>query len=80
MYQASLGSPKGSNRGWCDGFVAGMLSGLLVTDLTWGRAAVEKALSRGNAVGALSTTQIGAMSSLPSLDMVQSLLQLTDVK
>ena len=63
-----------------DGFVAGMLSGLLATDLTWERAVIEKALSRGNAVGALSTTQIGAMSSLPSLDMVQSLLQLTDVK
>jgi fructokinase len=58
-----------------DGFVAGMLSGLLVADLIWERAVIEKALALGNAVGALSTTQVGAMSSLPSLEMVQTLLQ-----
>lgn len=63
-----------------DGFVAGMLSGLLASDLTWERAVIEQALLRGNAVGALSTTQIGALSSLPSLDAVQSLLQLADTK
>lgn len=63
-----------------DGFVAGMLSGLLAADLAWERAVIEQALSRGNAVGALSTTQIGAMSSLPSLDTVQSLLRLPDKK
>lgn len=57
-----------------DGFVAGMLSGLLRADLSWERTAIERALSLGNAVGALATTQIGAMSSLPSLDMVQLLL------
>jgi len=58
-----------------DGFVAGMLSGLLAANLSWERAAIEQALVRGNAVGALATMQIGAMSSLPSLDTVQSLLQ-----
>jgi sugar/nucleoside kinase (ribokinase family) len=41
---------------------------------------IEQALLLGNAVGALSTTQIGALSSLPSLDAVQSLLQLADTK
>ncbi len=63
-----------------DGFVAGMLSGLLAADLSWERAVIEQALLRGNAVGALSTMQIGAMSSLPSLDAVQSLLQLAGTK
>lgn len=57
-----------------DGFVAGMLSGMLEANLNWDRAVIERALLRGNAVGALSTTQIGAISSLPSLDAVQSLL------
>jgi fructokinase len=63
-----------------DGFVAGMLSGLLAADLTWERAVIEKALSFGNAVGALSTTQVGAMSSLPSRETVQQLLQTTNLK
>jgi fructokinase len=58
-----------------DGFVAGMLSGLLAAELSWERAAIEKALSIGNAVGAVSTTQVGAMSSLPSWEDVQLLLQ-----
>jgi fructokinase len=58
-----------------DGFVAGMLSGLLAADLTWERAVIEKALSIGNAVGALSTTQVGAISSLPSQEKVLLLLQ-----
>jgi len=31
-------------------------------------------------VGALSTTRIGALSSLPSLDAVQALLQIADTK
>jgi fructokinase len=63
-----------------DGFVAGMLSGLLAADLTWERAAIEKALSLGNAVGALSTTQLGAISSLPSREIVESLLQQTEMR
>lgn len=58
-----------------DGFVAGMLSGLLAANLTWDLPAIEQALARGNAVGALATTQIGAMSSLPTLQTLQSLLQ-----
>lgn len=58
-----------------DGFVAGMLSGLLAADLAWERPVIEKALSIGNAVGALSTTQVGAISSLPSREDVQALLR-----
>jgi fructokinase len=58
-----------------DAFVAGMLSGLLTADLIWEKAVIERALTLGNAVGALSTTQIGAISSLPSLETVQSFLQ-----
>jgi fructokinase len=49
-----------------DAFVAGTLSGLLAADLTWSAAALDRALTLGNAVGALSTTKIGAMSALPS--------------
>jgi fructokinase len=70
--------PVKDTTGAGDGFVAGMLSGLLAADLTWEKAGIERALTRGNAVGALSTTQIGAISSLPSLDTVRSLLQLAD--
>lgn len=58
-----------------DGFVAGMLSGLLAADLSWEKTAIEKALSMGNAVGAVATTQVGAMSSLPSWEDVQLLLR-----
>jgi fructokinase len=57
-----------------DAFVAGMLSGLLIGEFTWEQAMIEKALKMGNAVGAISATQVGAMSSLPTREMVQSLL------
>lgn len=57
-----------------DGFVAGMLSGLLEGKLTWEKAMIEEALLLGNAVGALSTTRVGAISSLPTMAEVQSLL------
>ena len=58
-----------------DGFVAGILSGLLDANLAWERSVIERALVLGNAAGALATTQIGAMSSLPSREMVHALLQ-----
>lgn len=63
-----------------DGFVAGMLVGLLEGDLVWDREVIEKALCLGNAVGALSTTQLGAISSLPTMKEVKALLQLADVQ
>jgi len=67
--------PTKDTTGAGDAFVAGMLSGLLTADLTLEKSVIEKALTLGNAVGALSTTQIGAISSLPSLEAVQSFLQ-----
>jgi fructokinase len=57
-----------------DGFVAGMLTGLLEGKLTWDKTVIEKALLLGNAVGALSTTEVGAISSLPTMAEVQSFL------
>ncbi len=57
-----------------DGFVAGMLTGLLESNLTWDKAGIEQALLLGNAVGALTTTKVGAISSLPTMKEVQSLL------
>ena len=58
-----------------DAFVAGMLSGLLAANLLFEKPIIEQALILGNAVGALSTTQIGAISSLPTQETVRSFLQ-----
>ena len=66
-------SPR-DTTGAGDGFVAGMLTGLLEGKLTWDKAVIEKALLLGNAVGALTTTGVGAISSLPTMAEVQSLL------
>ncbi len=63
-----------------DAFVAGMLSGLLTANLSFEKSVIEHALTLGNAVGALSTTQIGAMSSLPSREAVQEFLQQADTQ
>jgi fructokinase len=53
-----------------DGFVAGMLSGLLDADLSCGRTELERALRLGNAVGALTTTRRGAIPALPTRETV----------
>ncbi len=58
-----------------DGFVAGMLVGLLERNLQWEKENIEKALLLGNAVGALATTQAGAISSLPTMQEAQAFLQ-----
>lgn len=58
-----------------DGFVAGMLVGLLERHLQWEKENIEKALLLGNAVGALATTQAGAISSLPTMQEAQAFLQ-----
>ncbi len=58
-----------------DGFVAGMLAGLLASNLTWNKENIEQALMLGNAVGALATTATGAISSLPTLQEAQAFLQ-----
>ena len=58
-----------------DGFVAGMLVGLLAGNLTWNKENIEQALLLGNAVGALATTAAGAISSLPTMQEARAFLQ-----
>ncbi|MEJ5197844.1 MAG: PfkB family carbohydrate kinase [Anaerolineae bacterium] len=57
-----------------DGFVAGLLAGLLDGGLVWERAAIEAALRLGNAVGALTTTQRGAIPALPTRAAVEQFM------
>ncbi len=57
-----------------DGFVAGLLGGLLACDLKWDRAALESALRQANAVGALATTQRGAIPALPTAAAVAAFI------
>jgi fructokinase len=58
-----------------DGFVAGLLAGLLDCDLSWDRDQLEAALRLGNAVGALTTTQRGAIPALPSRETVDAFME-----
>jgi fructokinase len=58
-----------------DAFVAGMLSGLLAADDAWDTENIERALTLGNAVAALSTTRIGAMAALPSRPRVHRFIR-----
>ncbi len=60
-----------------DGFVAGMLAGLLDHNLEWDKQTLERALRLGNATGALTTTQRGAIPALPSRKAVEHLLAAT---
>jgi fructokinase len=57
-----------------DGFVAGLLAGLLDHGLRWDQPIVEQALRLGNAVGALTTTRRGAIPALPTRDAVERFL------
>lgn len=57
-----------------DGFVAGLLAGLLDGGLQFEREVVEAALRLGNAVGALTTTQRGAIPALPTRAAVEAFL------
>jgi fructokinase len=57
-----------------DGFVAGLLAGLLDCDLRWDTATLERALRLGNAVGALATTQKGAIPALPTRAAVETFI------
>ncbi len=57
-----------------DGFVAGLLAGLLDCDLHWEAGTLERALRLGNAVGALTTTQKGAIPALPTRAAVEALV------
>lgn len=58
-----------------DGFVAGLLSGLLDAKVCWDRATIERALRLGNAVGALTTTQRGAIPALPTRAAVEQFMR-----
>jgi fructokinase len=59
-----------------DGFVAGLLAGLLANESTWGRSPdLEDTLRFANAVGALTTTQRGAIPALPTRDAVEALMK-----
>lgn len=48
-----------------DAFVAGLLTGLLESDLNFEREALQRALSLANAAGALTVTRHGAIPALP---------------
>jgi fructokinase len=67
-----------------DGFVAGLLAGLLADESAWeritdfgelSRADLEDTLRLANAVGALTTTQRGAIPALPTRDAVEVLMK-----
>jgi len=58
-----------------DGFVAGLLRKVLAHPNLWQEiGSLEKALRFANAVGALTTTQLGAIPALPDMSAVQRLL------
>lgn len=59
-----------------DGFVAGLLAELLASPNLWTDIpALERALTFANAVGALTTTQLGAIPSLPDRAAAERLLR-----
>lgn len=59
-----------------DGFVAGMLMGLVRRPAIWkDKTALEEGLVFANAVGALTTTKLGAIPALPTLNAVSELIQ-----
>jgi fructokinase len=60
-----------------DGFMAGLLAGLLDAGLSWDEAALRRALRLGNAVGALTTTQRGAIPALPTRSAAETLMRET---
>lgn len=57
-----------------DGFVAGLLVGLLEGGLTWDQTRLEQGLRLGNAVGALTTLERGAIPALPTRQQVEKFL------
>ncbi|MCX2726988.1 PfkB family carbohydrate kinase [Thermomicrobium sp. 4228-Ro] len=60
-----------------DGFVAGLLVGLLEQGFDWSKRAVEQVLRLANAVGALVCTRRGAIPALPTRRQVQRLLTMS---
>jgi fructokinase len=58
-----------------DGFVAGLLAALIANPVLWEDVpALEEALRLANAVGALTTTQLGAIPALPTRVQVEAFL------
>ncbi len=61
-----------------DGFVAGLLAGLLENERAWQNAGdLEEVLRLANAVGALTTTRRGAIPALPTRADASALLEAT---
>lgn len=59
-----------------DGFVSGLLAGLLENERAWDHVDdLEEVLRLANAVGALTTTRRGAIPALPTRAQVSALLQ-----
>jgi fructokinase len=68
--------PVVDTTGAGDGFVAGLLAGLLENESAWDDVdALQDVLRLANAVGALTTTQRGAIPALPSRERVSALLE-----
>lgn len=61
-----------------DGFLAGLLAGLLDGGLAFERENIERALRLGNAVGALTTTQRGAIPALPTRAAVDAFMRIQE--
>jgi sugar/nucleoside kinase (ribokinase family) len=57
-----------------DGFVAGMLSGLLAMGDSWQGADFSQLLRRANAVGALTASRQGGIPALPTASELDSFL------
>jgi len=57
-----------------DGFLVGLLAELVATGLSSERDKVEQTLRFANAAGALTTTQSGITSSLPTRHQVEALI------
>ncbi|MBO9405619.1 MAG: hypothetical protein J7448_11100, partial [Thermomicrobium sp.] len=58
-----------------DGFVAGLLVGLLEHGGEWSQEIIEQALRLANAVGALVCTRRGAIPALPTRQRVKQFLR-----
>jgi fructokinase len=64
-----------------DGFVAGLLAGLVRHPEAWKEEAdLHNVCMYANAVGALTTTQRGAIPALPTAEQVESFMKLGKVE
>jgi sugar/nucleoside kinase (ribokinase family) len=57
-----------------DGFVAGMLSGLMAMGDSWQDADFSQLLRRANAVGALTASRRGGIPALPTVSELDTFL------